>query len=204
MGISPGLGSALSGLFTAIGAVGAVLLAQWFFRARVTDLKTALAETSDTVKQFRLETQNELEALERKFEDLNEALSGVQETASKTQAAVRDQGDGEPATSDDGEQTTREILFEKWYEIAGHLEEIASAPSIDGRTRAKFGRIDRRSYYNLAEALSDYDLLDGKLDKVEEAISLWYSCRKRKRVDQKSAEKMSEFADEIGAIPVPQ
>lgn len=203
MEISAGLGSALSGLFTGLGAVGAVILAQWLFKGKVADMKSAIAETTTAITQLKLHTENELERIRDSFSSVNGALAGIQETAAKTQAAIHDQEPPELQEQAQVEVAPKERLIEAWYRVRDHIEEIASSPNIDGRTRAKYGRMDRRSYYDLVGVLDHDGLLGNARNLIDEAIGHWYSCRRRQEVDQEAALLMERYANSIAELPVP-
>jgi hypothetical protein len=202
--ISPGLGSALSGFFTATGAMGAIFLAQYFFRGRITDLKSAVRETEETVERYQHVVNEKLEAISGAIESLNQVIGGVQESVAKTQAAVHDsQPEEEQSAAQAIQAPAKERLTNEWYGILDHIESIASSPNVDGRKRAKYGRIDRRSYYDLIDSLDADGLLGGARDAARAATELWYSCRRRPDATEEDVNAMQGYRRAIAAIPMP-
>jgi hypothetical protein len=204
--ITPGVGSAMSGFFTAIGAVTALYLAQRFFKGRLSDLKSAISETETSIDKFRLSVEEKLKAFDTSLIMLDAATSALQESASKTQAAVYEAQEviEEPGVSQIPQaDSPKASLRRDWQEIASHFEQIASSKNVDGRTRAKYGRIDRRVYYDLISALASDDLLANVKDSADAATRIWYSNRKRNNVSQQEADSMKKYKDQIMAIPIP-
>ena len=156
--LSAGQGSALSGFFTGVGAIVAVFLAQHIFKGRISDLKSAVGETEGLVKSFKASVDAQLNEVKDKFSELNAVTSAIQEGLSKTQAAVLERTDEQDQGAPQNvgiavEADDRSRLKKAWHQIVDHIEAIAGSPNVDGRTRAKYGRIDRRSYYDLINAL---------------------------------------------------
>lgn len=204
--LTPGQGSALSGFFTASGAVIAIILAQHFFKSRIADLKSAIKETESLVEQFRESMNEKLTAIDTDVSSLNEALAGVQASVAQTQAAIHEsnQGDGEAVPiQPQGERSFKEELSGVWHDIIEHIEKIASAPSIDGRTRAKYARIDRRSYYDLFGSLSDDGRLQEFRRQADEAAQIWYANRRRNNVPAEDVGRLTFLRDVLMQIPVP-
>ena len=204
--ITPGQGSALSGLFAAVGAISAVFLAQYFFRNRIADLKGAIKETETIVDQFRGSVNVQFGAITKSVGSLNESIGGVLASLAQTQAAVREgQQAGEeavPALADD-HRSPKELLSENWYAIIEHIESIASSPNVDGRTRAKYARIDRRSYYDLIKSLNDDRRLGQFRRQADKSAELWYSNRRKQRVSNADAENMRILREDVLQIPMP-
>lgn len=204
--LTAGQGSALSGLFTATGAIGAILLAQHFFRSRIADLKSAVKETEAVVDQFRESMNDKLSKINEDVGSLNAALSGVQASVAQTQAAIHEgnQDDGEAVpTPPEDPRSTKERLSEEWHALVEHIERIASSPNIDGRTRAKYARIDRRSYYDLIGSLADDGRLSDLRPQADEAAQLWYANRRRQNVANSDVNRMAALKESISQIPVP-
>src|SRR5262245_43614250 len=129
--LTAGQGSAISGLLTAIGAIIAVVLAQAFFRGRISDLKGAIKETETSIADVKTTIADRLTEIDQAFKNLDEVMAGLLETAAKTQGAVRENQQfeqGEPQAPDDADaRTPKQRLADSWYEIVDHLEEIASS-----------------------------------------------------------------------------
>ncbi len=76
------------------------------------------------------------------------------------------------------------------------VEEIAADPAIDGRSRARYNRIDRRIFKNLLDALVADNLLGVNGPLLTDALALWHKYRNnRLPVPQKDLERMRELHD---------
>ena len=202
---SPGQGSALSGFFTATGAIGAIVLAQHFFKSRITNLQGAIEKTELVVQQFQASMAEKLAAIDRDVGSLNQALSGVQTAVSQTQAAIHENSqidDEEAPVAQQGNASFKEKLSQTWHELIEHIEQVASSPNIDGRTRAKYARIDRRSYYDLFGSLSDDGRLNGLQPQADEAAQLWYANRRRNVVPSEDVDRMTQLRDQLLQIQI--
>ena len=201
--LTAGQGAFLSGAFTAFGAVVAVLIAQKFFGDRVSGLQDAVGKTEESVEEFEQKFEQKLTTLS---ENLDRTFSSLQSSLAKTQAAVYENqsSDGDAAEENGLEKNkgTRDRVIESWHKIRDRIEELASSPNVDGRTRAKYSRLDRRSYYDLASALA-YDGFLPDLETAENAINLWYSCRRKDDVAENCAVQMEDYWDAIKEWPIP-
>jgi hypothetical protein len=68
-------------------------------------------------------------------------------------------------------------MRENWERIRDRLEAIATNSQIDGRTRAKYGRIDRRRYGDLVTALHNDAALGADTNVYRDAVELWQRFR---------------------------
>ena len=64
-----------------------------------------------------------------------------------------------------------------WERIRDRLEAIAANSQIDGRTRAKYGRIDRRRYSDLVNALHNDGEIGADVNFYRDAVELWQKFR---------------------------
>ena len=204
--LSKGQGAFLSGALTAIGAVIAVLLAQKFFGNRVSSLKDGVEQTEKTIKEFEASFEEKIASIADTF---NETFSGIERSLATTQAAIyegqRDSEDEDEHVDAGGEEDQHDArgrVADYWHKIRDKLEEIASSPNIDGRTRAKYSRIDRRSYYDLVNALeSDGHIVDAHTANT--ATYLWYSCRRKEEVAEECAANMEGYWGEVSKWEMP-
>ena len=200
--LTAGQGAFLGGASTAIGAIAAVFVAQALFGRRISDLKEGVAQAEKSVGILK-------ESLEKKLHNVQESfdttLAGLQEAIANTQAALYESSEDDEQPQPKNENAVYspdERVREYWNEIRQRIESIASSPNVDGRTRAKYGRIDRRSYYDLIYAMCADGLIPNE-DVAEEAIGLWYSCRRKDEIEEESAVRMEALWEEISNWPIP-
>ena len=132
--------------------------------------------------------QEHFKARQSAFEEfeavLNEGLSSLLKQVLQTGDLVADniaaapQGTAEPPQQDPQGNTDR--MLTSWTRIRDHLEAIADSPRIDGRTRAKYARIDRRTRGQLVAALDVDRNLDADPALYREAIELWNRFKTRR------------------------
>jgi hypothetical protein len=175
----------IAGIFTMIAAISAVLIGSWLFSGRVRDLKGAVEETEKILLAHRDEVNTTLA-------ELREGLGQVRGTVSDIQSATPTEANSE------NEWAAWEALRDGWTEIRDELEHIAADPSIDGRTRARYGRIDRRQYWRLIEALKEDRRLGGAAGDFEAANTLWQRFKSGRKVpDRAAVQEMEEFRRRI-------
>jgi hypothetical protein len=163
------------------------------FSATIVGLSEVLASASETIA-----------TLEERTSGLNEILSAIQKNTALTQG--QDSEDRQiieqAAVSAPSTQTTgHEKLKDYWSALRDKIEDIASNPSIDGRTRAGYARIDRRDYRELIAKLSDGGLLGEYSDKWIEAVNLWYTYRPNNQaIPEQSLDRLKTLSQDLTAI----
>jgi hypothetical protein len=179
----------IAGFLTMLAAIGAVLLGSWLFSGRVRDLKGGVEETERILRLHRDEVNSTLA-------ELREGLGQVRGTVSDIQSAAPSEAQNE------NEWEAWEALRDSWIEIRDELERLAADPTIDGRTRARYGRIDRRQYWKLIEALAGDKRLGGRRRDFEAANNLWQQYKNGRRVpDRAAVNQMQQLRNSI--IPAP-
>ena len=171
---TPPQATIISGALTVIAAIAGVGLGAWLFSGRVSDLKSALDESDRLVAEHR-------SAIEREVQDIREQVSGLTTSTLVALGEVRatlsdiEEADAppQPVTQGGG----RERLQEDWNAIRDSLEQLAADPLIDGRTRARYARIDRRRYADLINALAGDHRLGGSAAEFREAVGIWQRYR---------------------------
>jgi hypothetical protein len=173
----------ISGVLTLCAAVLGILLGWGLLSNKVKDLKGAVDETDKILKEHRKSVEDVLKHVRSTLDELSSQLNSTTEGLGQLRGAV---GDIQVATSpeelNEGHETTRETLRVAWEAIRDHLEQIAADPSIDGRTRARYNRMDRRRYGELVDALGKDGLLAGKLDLYRDAVTIWQKYRNGKKL----------------------
>lgn len=167
----------LSGALTVIAALCGVWLAWRLFSEKVKDLKSALEESNKLVVEHRnsvivtlADIQTRLSGLDELSRSASVRLGTIQGTVEDLESAATVQ-DGPPAQED-----RQERMRTRWFEIRDRLENLAASARIDGRTRAKYGRIDRRTYASLIDSME----WDGNLSQpnhFRQALGLWLRYR---------------------------
>lgn len=177
---------------TFVGAIVAVLLGWLLFSAKVKDMRSAISATDEFVKKHQATVVQSLTDIEAKISGLAASAGQLRADVVDRQAAsdgaveapLPQEGLGEapaPWAAGQGERSAEHFppLASAWYAIRDHLEEVAANPNIDGRTAAKYQRIDRRSYPDLIRSLAR----DGNLQDAQsflEAAQLWSRYRTRR------------------------
>lgn len=184
-----------SGALTFLGAVVAVVLGWWLFSGKVKDVKSALDASDKLLKDHQARVQQSLADIEEKLGGLAASIGRVQADVSDTQAVEQAGG---PAVENQPEevQLTFDDFAKSWVRIRDRLEDIASDSRIDGRTAAKYSRIDRRNYADLVSSLSSDGRLGELAPQFHQAARTWASHRTRRRMPPPDViERMLELAD---------
>lgn len=197
----------LAGLFTMVAAIVAIVAGGMFFDRKVRSLQEAIKSTERD--------------LEKHISNLQTALAGVKDRVLEKVAEIEEitLATGERAANESGKDSLvdqidaveeagaapqvpepKVRLMAAWEDIRTKLEATVSDEAIDGRTRAKYLRIDRRSYRDLISAI----LRDGRLVPVEEqlfrAVALRNQFKRgRMEVSEANAEEMETLRDLIAS-----
>ncbi|WP_146227516.1 hypothetical protein [Pseudoroseicyclus aestuarii] len=183
-----------SGVITFLGAIAAVVLGWLLFSGKVKDIKSALDTTDQLLTAHQARVQQSLADVEEKLSSLTASTAQIRADVSDRQAI-----DEEEAEAPDVQAGIHELNFEdlsfNWLKIRDRLEEIASDTRIDGRTAAKYSRIDRRKYADLVASLNKDGELGDKGEEFLEAAQIWASHRSRKKEPtQDSIQRMIDLA----------
>jgi len=180
------LSGMISGSLTIIAAALGVWLGSKLFGGKISDLQSLLSESNNHLDNHRADVRKKVEdlidstqsvkdqarhirethdELEKLRDEINIQLSSVIDGISKLKNSFSDIKDApyfvETETENGDVNLLRKSIRDDWGAIRDAIEGIASDPEIDGRTRARYGRIDRRQYWFLLEALND----DGRLGR---------------------------------------
>jgi len=169
-----------AGFLTGFGAVIAVLLGSRMFNGKVASIETALEATEALLTDHQQRVQHSLA-------DIEEKLAGLAANTAQLRADVSDQqaADVSAETSSNEPSKPAEQKFDdlksEWLKIRDALEEKASNSQIDGRTAAKYARIDRRSYASLVSSMNRDGNLGNNGANFLEAANIWASYRSQKK-----------------------
>ncbi|NJM81225.1 MAG: hypothetical protein HC844_00940 [Tabrizicola sp.] len=183
-----------SGLLTFFGAIAAVLLGWWLFSGKVRDIKSALDATEKLLTDHEVRVQQSLSDIEEKLSSLTASTAQIRADVSDKQA-VEEEAEVEPDEVAQHAGLNFEDLANNWFKIRDRLEEIAADTQIDGRTAAKYARIDRRKYADLVASLNKDGQLKDAGPQFLEAAQIWASHRSRKKAPTQDAiQKMVDLA----------
>lgn len=177
-----------SAIITFVGAIVAVLLGWLLFSQKVKDIRSAVTATDEIVRSHQSTVVQALADIEAKISGLAESAGqlradlGDREAATGRAAPEEPEAEGamaEAAGDERRDPALFPIVQSGWHAIRDYLEEVAADPNIDGRTAAKYQRIDRRNYSDLIESLAR----DGRLTSPAaylEAVRIWSRYRTRR------------------------
>lgn len=210
LSITEGQGTVISGVLTITAAVFGVILGGLVFGGKVKNLETALEATEKAIDghlqrvlQRLTSYEEKFASLEAKLTTLEEQFSATSESLGQLRGSVGDlQSSASPEHNEAEEQGiefSREKIRDDWNAIRDLLENKAADPNIDGRTRAKYARIDRRSYNDLIDALEWDENLDDAA-RYRQAVEIWHQYRNgRRAIDQAQASRLNQLRADLGA-----
>jgi hypothetical protein len=167
------------------------------FSGRVRNLETALATSESQVQAHLRNVENALKEYESK---LNEQLASLSSQLVQVSSSVAEIPTSSPVVIEPAEQKAQDNIRENWARIRNRLEAIAADSKVDGRTRARYNRIDRRRYGDLVNALDIDGALGADKTYYRNAAELWQKFRTG-RVTPSAAQlrEMQELADRLKA-----
>ncbi len=191
----------VAAIFTVGAAVLGVSLGAWLFGGRVKTLEGALERTEELVQSHKSAVERELTEIQSKVEGLSSALLVA---SGQIRAEIADsEVVNEPESQSGAQVASREKLQADWNAIRDVLEERAAQPTIDGRTRARYSRLDRRRYADLVEALAHDKRLGAAAPAFLEAVSIWQRYRSgRRSPGEADGRRMSALREQLAATPL--
>lgn len=156
----------IAAALTIVAAIAGVALGAWLFGGRVKDLGSAIEATDKILKAHKSEVDVTLTDIKAQIGSMVESLGQLRGNV----------GDLQSANEPEGQNLWRETR-DAWEAVRDKLEQIAVRPDIDGRTRAKYARIDRRRYHDLIASIGNDGYLAPNRELYEEAIGLWMRYR---------------------------
>jgi hypothetical protein len=197
-GMTEAQGTVIAAFLTIAAAVVGVLLGAWLFGGRVKSLEEAVQQTERLLQAHKAEveatlgglrrtlteTAQGIDQLEATLAELRQTLTTTVEGIGQLRGAVSEiPTSGVPVPEEQaGEWVRWEQLRDDWNSVRDELERRAADPVIDGRTRAKYGRIDRRKYYELIDALDADRNLAGQGRYFRQANELWQQFKNGRRI----------------------
>jgi polyribonucleotide nucleotidyltransferase len=167
----------LSGILTLLAAVAGIYLGWWLFSGRVKDLESALAESQNIINSFGNSTREELSKLRNEIETLTIQAQASAKSIGEIGGSVTDLVEKSDVSAGIDDDDPKAKLRRLWESIREIIETIASDKNIDGRTAAKYQRVDRRNYSDLVWHLSNDGRLKGHDSEINEAVDIWKKYR---------------------------
>lgn len=182
----------LGSVVTVLGTLLAVGLGSFFFSGKVKSIEDAIERSEKVVEAHLATLTTTLGAIAEKTSQLDEMLAALSPKvaelsagfADQEQEAVQQDGLHEPAVGpapQEGENgdTFRSEVRTLWFGVRDRIERMASAAHIDGRTRAKYMRIDRRSYPELIAVMrTDGNLGAPAAEAANQVFTAWARYRR--------------------------
>ncbi|MFN3858893.1 MAG: DUF4175 family protein [Caulobacter sp.] len=172
----------LAAVLTVLAAIVGVILGWWLFSGRVKDLQSTLEETETILNKHRDQVEATLQGIAGRLAEMDEQFTGIQEALGQLRGSVNVLESSTGSGGTDAQMDAREALREGWAAIRDKLEKIAADPKIDGRTRARYARIDRRRYADLIDALERDGRLGVRANLYSEAVALFHRYRNGRQV----------------------
>lgn len=171
----------IAACITVLAAIVGVSLGARLFGNRVRDLQSALDTSATLVNDHASKVENALESIRSRLESVETQARTTTESLGQVRGSIGDLSASTTNATSDVALDARETLKTAWDGIRDTLESIAVDPNIDGRTRAKYARIDRRNYHWLVDSLDWDGMLGSAGDKFREAVDIWHKYRPNKK-----------------------
>lgn len=217
--LTDGQGAVINGALTVFAGLAAAYIGGKIFGSHVSDLKTAMDSSAAAVDKHLDNVEKTIEAIDGRTRELDQAIAMLKEKVLQIQTAIPQgpteigasdadeaqlelnpppESAGYPADDENPQYIFDEILS-NWGRVRNYLEHLADQET-DGRTRAKYFRVDRRNYTDLIRLLED----DRKISNSHpfyEAWNTFLKSRNRRRLPEtKAIEQLAEFAAELPSI----
>lgn len=180
---------------TAVGTLLAIFIGWLLFSGKVRDMKSALDATDSLLREHQVRVQQSLSDIEEKISGLSASTAQFRADVSDKQAQEEGEVAAEKGIKAEVAKLTFDDLSQNWHRVRDKLEEVAADSRIDGRTAAKYARIDRRNYADLVSALNKDARLEDKGEQFLKAAQIWSSHRTRKKVpSQETIQQMIDLA----------
>lgn len=191
----------LSGVSTLVAALIVAIVGPWLLSGKFENLDDAAQKAREAAEKVR----DRLSELEAELGGYARALANVQNTltdAAEDRKAAEAEEHQAGAAAADVAPPLREQLRELWTEVRSKVEDMASSPQIDGKTKAKYARIDRRSYRRLLEAMREDGALGAEPQTYFDALDLWSRYRaNRAEATQQDLNAMRALRNTILGMP---
>ena len=184
-----------------------VALGWRLFGGRVRDLKSALDKSDELLRNHQSTVIKALESIKLKLQSIDELAITTTAGISKIRGDIGEIGDAqalanEPNAASKADLSNQASMKELWTAIRDKLEMAAAESSLDGRTRAKYARIDRRRYRDLVEAMAMDGALGANTAEYRQALEIWSRYRSgRNTPSAADSTAMTQLARKLAAVP---
>ncbi|MHA6686352.1 hypothetical protein [Mesorhizobium sp. A556] len=168
----------ISSVLTIAAVVAGILVGAKLVGNRVRELNAALAASNQLVLDHKAKVDASLADFRSRLQLFESLLSSTMNNVGTLQeftGGTPNQTEAKVYTM--AVEATRERLQDDWNAIRDHIEAIASSPSVDGRTRGRYARLDRRRYAELVEALAKDLRLGDRPEDFDKAAAIWSKYR---------------------------
>jgi hypothetical protein len=199
--LTQGQGTLLSGAITGACAISAAILAVTVFSRKVRSLESALSESQNLLTAHRESVVQTLGDIQERIAVLDTQSGSLLESSARIEGSVTEISEAQPAPDDGGDNLidTWSELRNRWFSVRDRLEEIAADEGIDGRTRAKYGRLDRRQFGRLIDAVeADGHIMHERAALFRRALELWLSFRNNRM--KPAQEHLSEMDNLLASV----
>ncbi len=179
---------------TVLAAIVGVVLGWILFGGKVKTLTEAVAQTEAVLEDHKANTTRLLGQVVEQVTSTLEATNTLRaqfadQAAIQDDIVKEDELEAEQEVPDlpgfedvqrpqENAQDFKERMVEAWDGIRAEIERPASDPQVDGRTRGKYGRVDRRSYWKLIELFGEDGTVDPKkYNDLYSAYEIWMKHR---------------------------
>jgi vacuolar-type H+-ATPase subunit I/STV1 len=188
----------IAGICTIAAAFIGVLFGCWLFNGRVSDLKSAIEKSDKIIKDHKDLVESSLSETRKKVTELVGQIAIATAELGKIRGSVSDLQSASDKPTSLAEENSIEQIRNDWNIIRDKLEQIAADAKVDGRSRAKYARIDRRNYLDLVNVIAQDNRLGGNADLYRKAAAIWQKYKNgRSGVDNNDADKLKEIANFI-------
>ena len=197
----------MNGLLTLLAAVGGVLLGAKLFGGRVHDIETAIEASQAAVNDHIQNMEKTLTTLRGRAGALDDLLAGLSTQVGRIEANQAEADEDKHPDENrecgqidqESQPATKERILEFWRLARDHMEALANNPDIDGRRRAKYWRIDRRSYDDFIDALERDGILPSSASQAaREAHTMRNTFRRRSTPP--SEEELARMQRQVHAV----
>jgi len=181
----------LAAAFSAFGTMLAAYIAVRLFSGKIKTIESAVSKVESLVDNHHLLISAKIETfsgnVERQFTATIASLSNVSgeldgfiessdQSLERPGNVVDTLAKRESITQADN---LNQRIDDVWTAARQRLDELAAA-EIDGRRRAKYARIDRRSYYTLIQSLAADDKLGNDEESFSAMAEIYHRFRNRR------------------------
>lgn len=196
--LTEGQGSVILGLLTIAAAAIGVSLGSRLFGGKVSDLRGALEESQNAIQQHEASVNQKLATLLDTVAEVEKnvvsALQKINQAGNNLNVEITDLPEGKET---EAAVNSLESIRADWEAIRDQVESLVADPGIDGRTRAKYARMDRRNFADLIDAYN-YDYQLPGVTKYRKALEIRQRYRNGRTPPTKSdAEEMRRLRNEL-------